>query len=46
MEVFIVACVVGGLIFGGLGCWVATQKNRDDFEGLLLAAISHPYNSE
>ncbi len=38
----IVAWVVMAVVFGGLGAWVAGQKNRNVGEGLILGGVFGP----
>jgi uncharacterized membrane protein YeaQ/YmgE (transglycosylase-associated protein family) len=44
MEIVIVlVCLVVGLIFGGLGSWIANQKRRDGGEGFVLGFLFGPF---
>jgi hypothetical protein len=42
VELFLLIAVASGVVFGGLGWWIATQRNREPVEGLLLGAFFGP----
>jgi hypothetical protein len=45
VEGFIVILMIGGAIFAGLGAWIASQKNRDQGEGMLLGCQFGPFGA-
>jgi hypothetical protein len=45
VEVFLVIFVVMGVVFGLLGAWIASQKNRSEGEGLALGCIFGPFGA-
>jgi hypothetical protein len=45
MEGILLVCLVGGVVFGMLGTWIASQKNRDSGEGFALGCLFGPFGA-